>query len=78
MPTTRSKPPASQYWSKTRRIVLNFIIARLKEPSTWAGIATVLTGFGIQIAPEYWSQIVTFGLTIAGGIAMGASEGEDE
>ena len=70
------EPPRNTQLVQTKKIIIAFILARLKEPSTWAGIATVLTGAGIQIAPEYWSQIVTLGLTLAGGIAMGASEGE--
>lgn len=29
---------------------MDYIIARLKEPSTWAGLAVVFTAFGITVS----------------------------
>ena len=31
---------------------MNYVIDRLKEPSTWRGIALIVGGFGVQVAPD--------------------------
>ena len=36
--------------------IVGFLIARLKEPSTWAGIGAILAGVGIALKPELWWQ----------------------
>ncbi len=41
-------------------------MARAKEPSTWKGIALVLTSIGINVSPESWQAIVSFGIALAG------------
>lgn len=41
-------------------------VDRAKEPSTWKGIALVLTSIGINISPDYWQSIVSFGIALAG------------
>jgi hypothetical protein len=33
--------------------------ARLREPSTWAGLATVTAVFGGNVAPDMWVNIAT-------------------
>lgn len=43
-----------------------YSLQRLKEPSTWAGFTTIVTGFGVSIAPERMSAIITAGTMIAG------------
>lgn len=48
---------------------IDYILARLKEPTTWGGIAAFLSGVGITIAPELWQEISAAGAAI-GGLLM--------
>ena len=50
--------------------IVSFLIDRLKEPSTWAGIGTLLTGVGIALKPELWQAITAVGLTVGGLLAV--------
>ena len=43
-----------------------YILERLKEPSTWRGIIMLLTAAGIPIAPEMQKVIISAGLALAG------------
>ncbi len=45
---------------------------RLKEPSTWAGLAGILEGVKL-LAPQY-AGVITGVQAIAGGVAVLASE----
>lgn len=47
-----------------------FIVARLKEPSTWRGISIVLTALGVAVNPEQVQAILVGGLSIAGAIGI--------
>ncbi len=53
---------------------MEYITARLKEKSTWAGIATVVinivVGFGVSISPELQAQILTAVNAIAGVVLV--------
>lgn len=44
------------------------ILARLKEPSTWAGVSALLGLFGVHMVPEVWTGIVGV-LTAAAALA---------
>lgn len=44
--------------------MLKFMLRRLKEPSTWAGIVTLLTVFGITLDPAQTQAIATAGAAI--------------
>lgn len=44
---------------------MNYVIERLKEPSTWRGIALVLSAFGVHVAPEL---LPTIGTAFAAGL----------
>ena len=48
------------------------IIARLKEPSTWAAIAGALAALGINVPSGTWQAITGVGAVLAGvaGAAM--------
>jgi len=46
--------------------LLKWIAARLKEPSTYQGLATILTAAGIFLSPELWLGIGTFGAATVG------------
>lgn len=45
---------------------MNFIIDRLKEPSTWSGIAAMAVAFGIGFPPGTFEAITQIGVGIAG------------
>lgn len=44
----------------------DYILDRLKEPSTWRGIILLLTAIGVPIAPELQTTIISAGLGVAG------------
>ena len=46
---------------------MNYILDRLKEPSTWRGIALLLGAFGVHVAPELLPAI---GGAVAAGIGV--------
>ncbi len=49
-----------------------YLIARLKEPSTWRGLVLIATACGAALSPDQMEAIVTGGLFVAGliGAAM--------
>ena len=50
--------------------ILSMLVSRLKEPSTWAGIGTLITGVGIALKPELWQAITAIGLGVGGLLAV--------
>ena len=44
----------------------NYLVERMKEPSTWRGIILLLTAAGVPIAPELQTVIISAGLGLAG------------
>ena len=50
--------------------LLKWIAARLKEPSTYVGLATIATAAGIFLSPELWLGIGTAGAAIVGLIQV--------
>ena len=52
----------------------SYIVARLREPSTWVGLGSFLTGVGIVLAPELWEQITAIGLGVGGFLAVVVKE----
>ena len=49
---------------------MQYIINRLKEASTWRGIALLLTAFGVQVAPEVQEAVITAGIAVAGAVGV--------
>jgi hypothetical protein len=47
-----------------------YMLERLKEPSTWRGIILLLTAAGIPIAPTMGEAIICVGLALAGGVGV--------
>lgn len=45
---------------------MNFIFNRLREPSTWAGLASMAVAFGIGIPPGTIEAVAQIGAGIAG------------
>lgn len=49
---------------------MNYLVARFREPSTYAGIAAVLASLGVSV-PSPWVQAVSgVGVAIAGAAAL--------
>jgi hypothetical protein len=46
--------------------IVNIIIERLSENSTWRGIILVATALGVQLEPEIQNHIVAGGLALVG------------
>jgi len=44
----------------------DYILNRLKEPSTWRGFVALAMAAGIGISPEMIEQIVAAGVTVIG------------
>ncbi len=54
---------------------MDFIIKRLQEPSTYAGIAAFLAGFGLLgLTEQDWNQIFGALAAIAGVVAIFVKE----
>lgn len=49
---------------------MNKILEYLRQPSTWRGIITVVSGFGVVISPELTNEIVATGVGIIGLIEV--------
>ena len=47
---------------------MEYIIQRLKEPSTWRGIILVATAAGAHWSPESQATVITVGVGLAGVI----------
>ena len=47
---------------------MDWIKARLKEPTTWTGVVSLLTLAGVTLSPEQTNAIVTAGVAIGGVI----------
>lgn len=47
-----------------------FVVARLKEASTWRAIVVLLIACGIPIAPVLADRIIAIGLAIVGLIGI--------
>lgn len=46
--------------------ILNIVLERLSENSTWRGIILVATALGVQLEPELQNHIVAGGLALVG------------
>ena len=51
-----------------------WLIARVKEKTTWAGIAAVIGSFAIPFAAEWAQVIIAGGTAIAGAVSILTSE----
>ncbi|CAB4150133.1 hypothetical protein UFOVP562_20 [uncultured Caudovirales phage] len=49
---------------------MKYVIERLQEASTWRGFILLLTSFGVGIAPEMITPIVTAGTGLAGLVGI--------
>ncbi len=44
----------------------NYLLERMREPSTWRGLALLLTALGIPLAPGVADALIAAGLGVAG------------
>lgn len=44
---------------------VDWIFARLKEPSSWAGLTGLLTSLGVAVSPAQAGAIIQFGVAFA-------------
>lgn len=49
---------------------LSYIVNRMKEPSTYAGLAALLGVVGLKVAPEQLNALITVLTAVAGAIAV--------
>lgn len=49
---------------------MNWLLNRLREPSTWRGLVWLLTALGVSLSPEAWAHITTIGMAAAGLIGV--------
>lgn len=57
------------------QVIRDYLLARAKEKSTWAGVFTFLASVaGIAIAPEKAELITTVGTALAGLLIMALKE----
>lgn len=52
----------------------DYILARMREPSTWRGLILILTALGVPLSPGAADTIVAVGLAVAGAIGMAAPD----
>ena len=56
------------------KAIISWILARLKEPSTWRGILTVIAAMGVAITPANATIILAAGVGLAGFINIVISD----
>lgn len=49
---------------------LDYLAARLQEPSTYVSLGSLLTAIGFKVAPQYWDSIAM--ICMGGGGLLGA------
>jgi hypothetical protein len=54
--------------------IVQFLTARLAEPSTWRGIAWVLTSIGIMLTPDQVAALTVAGAGVSGVIGIFTTE----
>ncbi len=58
---------------------MGYILKRLREPSTYAGIAALFAGLGLfGLSESEWNQIFGVFASAAGAVAIFLGEGGDE
>ena len=51
-----------------------WVIAQLKQPSTWRGLVWILTVFGVLLTPEQAEAIIMAGMALAGLLGVFLSD----
>lgn len=50
--------------------MLQFILERGKEPSTWRGLVAIVTAAGVSLSPELAEAVIALGLAVIGIIGV--------
>jgi hypothetical protein len=58
------------------KALINFVISRMKERSTWLGLVGLMASVGITVGPEFQEAIITVGVAVASAIAMLTGDGK--
>lgn len=53
-----------------KTLIINYILSRLKEASTWRGIIALITGGWTSLNPEQIEAIIPIALAIVGAIGV--------
>jgi hypothetical protein len=53
---------------------VDYLVAQLKQPSSWRGLTMLLTAFGVALSPEQAAAITSAGMAIAGAIGLFAPD----
>ncbi len=56
--------------------IAQYILARLKERSTWLGLISCITALGLILTPEQQEQIIAAGMAIAGFVGAFTRDSE--
>lgn len=56
----------------------NYILNRLREPSTWRGLILIATAAGATVTPQMAEAIVTAGIGLAGLVGVVTSDKKPE
>ena len=54
--------------------ILNWILNRLKERSTWTGIIALITAAGVNLSPELAETIIQAGVAVVGVLFMATAD----
>jgi len=65
----QSKRKGANEGDKEMKVLL-FVVARLKERSTWWGILGIVTAAGVSLSPEQVEAITAAGVAIGGLILV--------
>jgi hypothetical protein len=57
--------------------VLDWVLARAQERSTWLGVTALLSSLGVAISPELQSVIVQAGLAVSGLVLVMSKDRKD-
>lgn len=53
----------------TLKSLLDYLVARAHERSTWLGLASLLTALGLSLSPQQAESVIAAGMAAAGLIA---------
>lgn len=58
------------YTHHTKELDMRYLVARLREPSTWAGIAALLAALGVTVDPRVFEGVQGLVTALAGLLAV--------
>lgn len=54
--------------------LLDVLIGKMKEPSTWVSLGSLLTAVGFAVRPDLWQQISSVAMGLGGVLGILLSE----